>query len=183
MLNPVFGSRMDAGAAAAQAMNLKFSGGLAPASARAPAPAAAPGGVTTEQRSRFIGFAMEHGEMSFTAAESLIDREIRKGGTRSRNPLRDAEDQVREQKAERDLQRAQASGGGGAAGGVATPAPGLVEYLHVVIAQDIGRVRQWGTPGTPGFVQLPIPADAQPGQRIAFHVPQQQWDTIHGVGR
>ena len=48
---------------------------------------------------------------------------------------------------------------------------------------DMGRVRQWGTSGTPGFVELRIPADARPGQGIAYHVSQHQWDTIHGVVR
>ena len=70
LLNPDFGSRMDAGAAAAQAMTLKFSGGQArmaapaPAPALAPAPVAAPaaaGQVTEHQRREFLTWAQTRG--------------------------------------------------------------------------------------------------------------------------
>ena len=71
-----------------------------------PAAAAGPAEVTAAERSRFMEMATDpsRGGMTEIEAESVIERQIRKGGTMTGNPLRDAEAQVRELRAEREAQ-------------------------------------------------------------------------------
>ena len=153
------------------------SGSPRPPAPDAPAAAAGPAEVTAAERSRFMEMATDpsRGGMTEIEAESVIERQIRKGGTMTGNPLRDAEAQVRELRAEREAQSPRPLPSGWEAR--TSRSSGRTYYADTATGET-----QWefpdrpadsaGPAGAPGMPRTPGRAAAQPSGapwRFAAH--------------
>ena len=161
--------------------------------------AGAAGGMPEAEKQKFMQWATspEQG-MNGVEAESVWERQVRKGGELTGDPIADACEQVRQLRHEK-RQVAAASAPPVGIGAPADQPTRIEEYVWRVTKDSCGN-RQLGGPGTdiilehlqldpPGAIQLFVPLTAVPGSEIVVHVernlvtgePREIFNSIGGV--